>query len=191
MSGPEGQDGFDVSDSERRAQALAMARRSAKITYRDFRWAVKSVILNSIGGSSLMPRLGRVALLSAYGADIQTTGIMGGCTFEGNTRNLHIGPDCFFNTTAWIESVAEVRIGKGVGFAMEVMVLTSDHDIDEDGRWVHEANPKPVTIEDGVWVGARATILPGVTIGEGTVIAAGAVVTLDCEPWSLDGGVPA
>jgi maltose O-acetyltransferase len=49
----------------------------------------------------------------------------------------------------------------------------------------------PVTIEDGCWIGANATVLPGVRIAGGTVIAAGAVVTRDCEPNSLYAGVPA
>ena len=47
------------------------------------------------------------------------------------------------------------------------------------------------TIGDGVWIGARAIILPGVTIGEGAVVAAGAVVTKDVEPWAVVGGNPA
>lgn len=48
-----------------------------------------------------------------------------------------------------------------------------------------------ITIGDGVWLGARAIILPGVTIGEGAVVAAGAVVTKDVEPWAVVGGNPA
>ncbi|MGI2292887.1 acyltransferase [Paenibacillus sp. GXUN7292] len=54
-----------------------------------------------------------------------------------------------------------------------------------------ESDRKPVTIGKGCWIGARATILPGVTVGDGCVIAAGAVVTKDCEPDSLYAGVPA
>jgi maltose O-acetyltransferase len=50
---------------------------------------------------------------------------------------------------------------------------------------------KSVFIGNGVWVGVNATILPGITIGDGCVIAAGAVVTSDCEPNCLYGGVPA
>ncbi len=48
-----------------------------------------------------------------------------------------------------------------------------------------------ITIGDGVWLGARAITLPGVTIGEGAVVAAGAVVTKDAEPWAVVGGNPA
>ncbi len=49
----------------------------------------------------------------------------------------------------------------------------------------------PITICDGVWIGARAIILPGVTMGEGAVVAAGAVVTKDVESWAVVGGNPA
>ena len=50
---------------------------------------------------------------------------------------------------------------------------------------------QPVVIEDDVWVGANVTILKGVTIGHGSVVAAGAVVTKSCPPYSIIGGVPA
>ena len=52
-------------------------------------------------------------------------------------------------------------------------------------------NDQPVTIEDGVWVGANVTVLKGVTIGRGSVVAAGAVVTKSFPPYSIIGGVPA
>ena len=50
---------------------------------------------------------------------------------------------------------------------------------------------QPVTIMDDVWIGARAIILPGVTIGQGAIVAAGAVVTKDVPPFAIVGGVPA
>ena len=50
---------------------------------------------------------------------------------------------------------------------------------------------KPIIIDDGCWIGANATIIGGVTIGEGAVVAAGAVVTKDVEPYTMVGGVPA
>ena len=50
--------------------------------------------------------------------------------------------------------------------------------------------PKPVHIEDKAWLGSNVTVLPGVTIGEGAIVAAGAVVTKDVEPGTIVGGVP-
>lgn len=81
-----------------------------------------------------------------------------------------------------------ISIGKNVNFSSEVMVWTLQHDYNspnfgEDGG--------PVKIEDYAWISARVIILPNVTIGEGAVVAAGAVVTKDVEPYSVVGGIPA
>jgi maltose O-acetyltransferase len=81
-----------------------------------------------------------------------------------------------------------LEIGNHVDIASEVMVWTSEHDI-------HSADMRPkeekVVIEDYVFIGPRAIILPGVTIGKGAVVAAGAVVTKNVEPGTIVGGVPA
>lgn len=81
-----------------------------------------------------------------------------------------------------------ITIGNHVDIASEVMIWTSQHDI-RDSQF--KAIEKPVTIEDYVFIGPRAIILPGVTIGRGAVIAAGAVVTKDVTPLSIMAGVPA
>ena len=66
-------------------------------------------------------------------------------------------------------------------------------DVTVDEKFVDGVNPYdlPVVIEDGCWIGANVTILKGVTIGRGSVVAAGAVVTKSCEPYSIIGGIPA
>lgn len=94
---------------------------------------------------------------------------------------------------------APLTIGKKVIFGPHPTIITGDHRIDIVGKHiidvtVSEKNPYndlPVTIEDGVWVGANVTILKGVIIGRGSVVAAGAVVTKSCAPYSIIGGVPA
>jgi maltose O-acetyltransferase len=73
----------------------------------------------------------------------------------------------------------------------EVMLMTSSHEIGSDE---HRAGPlytAPITIKDGVWIGSRSVVLPGVTVGAGSVVAAGAIVTKDVPPHTLVGGVPA
>ena len=75
-----------------------------------------------------------------------------------------------------------------VDFATGVMVYNSQHDLASDD---FRAESGPVTIEDYVFVGPRAIILPGVTIGKGAVVAAGAVVTKDVNAFEIVGGVPA
>ncbi|MRS03355.1 hypothetical protein EG832_09060 [bacterium] len=82
-------------------------------------------------------------------------------------------------------------------FGPNVTIRGGDHNTSKIGYFmfdVHEKRPKddqPVFIEDDVWVGAGAIILKGVTIGRGSIIAAGAVVTHSVKPYSITGGVPA
>lgn len=92
---------------------------------------------------------------------------------------------------------APLTIGNNVIFGPAPTIVTGDHRINEIGTPIflsHEKLPEndaPVTIEDDVWVGAHVTILKGVTIGRGSVIAAGSVVNKPTLPYSISGGVPA
>src|SRR6185369_10201510 len=79
-------------------------------------------------------------------------------------------------------------IGNNVSIAGEVRIYTMEHDIDSPDFAEIGA---PVVIDDYVVIGTRVTILPGVHIGKGAVIASGAVVTKDVEPYSVVGGIPA
>lgn len=90
-----------------------------------------------------------------------------------------------------------MTIGSNVVFWPAPTIITGNHRIDVIGKFIidlHEKvleNDEPVIIEDNVWAGANITILKGVTIGRGSVIAAGAVVTKFCPPYTIIGGVPA
>lgn len=92
---------------------------------------------------------------------------------------------------------APLTIGKKVIFGPHPTIITGDHRIDVVGKYIMDSDEKlpendaPVVIEDDVWCGANVTILKGVTIGRGSVVAAGAVVTKSCPPYSIIGGVPA
>lgn len=94
---------------------------------------------------------------------------------------------------------APLSIGRKVIFGPKPTIITGDHRIDIIGKYIIDVtddeklpeNDMPVVIEDGCWIGANVTILKGVTIGEGSVVAAGAVVTKSCAPYSIIGGVPA
>lgn len=94
---------------------------------------------------------------------------------------------------------APLTIGKKVIFGPHPTIITGDHRIDLIGKYIIDVtvdeklpeNDMPIVIEDDVWCGANVTILKGVTIGRGSVIAAGAVVTKSFPPYSIIGGVPA
>ena len=89
--------------------------------------------------------------------------------------------------------IGPVDIGNHVNLAQGITVTALNHNFSDINKRIDEqgVSTNPVTIEDDVWVGANAVILPGVTIGEHCVVAAGAVVTKDVPPHSLVAGVPA
>lgn len=98
-----------------------------------------------------------------------------------------------------IASKSKISIGSHVMFGPEVTVRGGNHRIDILGRYmidVKESEKRPeddpgVIIEDDVWIGTRAIILAGVTIGRGSVVAAGSVVTKSVPPYAIVGGSPA
>lgn len=150
------------------------------------RWMARVSPVTSI----LLPLSLRRWLLRLAGLRIgaQVTGLKR-CGFE--TKRVSIGDGSFLNVGCWFEGAGRVDIGRNVFFGPEVMVITSVHEIDSDGQAARMPSPGRVSIGDRCWLGARATILPGVTIGEGTIIGAGAVVTRDCKPGAVYAGVPA
>ncbi len=83
-----------------------------------------------------------------------------------------------------------VKIGKGVMIASHTAISTITHDHTKE-EMIKTVVAKPIVIEDGVWIGAHAVIVPGVTIKKGAVIAAGSVVLDDVEAYQIVGGVPA
>lgn len=99
-------------------------------------------------------------------------------------RAVFIGPQCAFTGHAAIDIADEVMI------AHKVNLVTAGHPL-EPGKRRSAITAAPITIGTNVWVGAAATVLPGVTIGAGAVVAAGAVVTRDVPPTTLVAGVPA
>ena len=89
--------------------------------------------------------------------------------------------------------IGPVKIGNHVNLAQGITVTALNHNFNDAEKRIDEqgVSTNPVTIEDDVWVGANAVILPGVTIGNHCVVAAGAVVTKEVPPHSLVAGVPA
>lgn len=103
-------------------------------------------------------------------------------------KNITIGIDTIIGDHATLDGRAKLTIGDHVDIASEVMIFNSQHDINHPE---FEAIEAPVEIKDYVFIGPRAIILPGVTIGRGAVVAAGAVVTKNVDPSAVVGGVPA
>ena len=104
-------------------------------------------------------------------------------------KNITIGKDVFINSGCHFQDQGGITIGDGSLIGHNVILATVNHDLaPKNNRKNHYA---PITIGNHVWIGSNATILPGVTIGEWAVVAAGAVVTKDVPPYTVVGGVPA
>lgn len=105
-----------------------------------------------------------------------------------NPSNIVIGKDTIIGEYAVLDGRDRLVIGDHVDIASEVMIYNSQHDIHSDD---FQAISERVVIDDYVFIGPRAIILPGVTLGKGSVVGAGAVVTKSVEPYAIVGGIPA
>ncbi len=103
--------------------------------------------------------------------------------------NISIGKRVFINEGCCFQDQGGIEIGDDCLIGQQVVIATLNHDLDTSKRG--NMRSAPVKIGNKVWIGAHATILPGVTIGDGAVIAAGAVVTKDVPANSVAAGVPA
>ena len=121
------------------------------------------------------------------------------CNFAG-IKNIYVGNDVSFGEHTQIMTTrAKVILGNHIMFGPGVTIVTGNHITDIPGRYMTTFTDKDkrpeddqdVIFEGDNWIGARATILKGVSIGYGAVVAAGAVVTNDVPPFAYVGGVPA
>ncbi len=104
-------------------------------------------------------------------------------------KNITFGKNVFVNSNCHFQDQGGIKIGDGVFIGHNVVLATATHDLSPHmNRKLYYA---PIEIGDHVWIGSNSTILQGVTIGEWAVVAAGAVVTKNVEPYTVVGGVPA
>ena len=113
----------------------------------------------------------RLLRLAGIQVGAQVTGLRQ-CGFQ--SRQVSIGDGSFVNVGCWFEGAGSVDIGRDVFLGPQVMIITSVHEVDGDRQVTRMPVPGKVRIGDRCWIGARATIMPGVTVGEGTTVGAGA-----------------
>jgi acetyltransferase-like isoleucine patch superfamily enzyme len=104
-------------------------------------------------------------------------------------KNTQIGKNVFINFDCVFLDLGGIIIEDNVLIAPKVSLLSEGHPVSPESR--HSLVPSAIHIKKNVWIGANATILPGVTIGENSIVAAGAVVTKNVPDNSIVGGVPA
>ena len=130
----------------------------------------------------------RIALLKLFGANVKwSSNVLPSCTIWQPWK-LTMGAYACLSENVDCYAVDAITIGDQTTVSQGVMLCTASHDI---GSKIMELVTRPITIGANAWVAAHAMILPGVAIGEGAVVAAGAVVTKDVEPWTVVGGNPA
>jgi acetyltransferase-like isoleucine patch superfamily enzyme len=103
-------------------------------------------------------------------------------------KNITIGKNVFINADCKFQDQGGIYIGDDVFIGHSVILATLDHNLDPNNRYL---KPAPIHIGNKVWIGSGAIVTRGVTIGEGSVVAAGAVVTKDVPKFTVVGGVPA
>lgn len=150
---------------------------------------LRDLWMNSICSSSLIPSKYRWVLLIMTGAKVSRSYISPRCFFGGN--KVAIGRDAFINYDCFFDTQDYILIGKNVRMGMRCTLITGSHEYGGEQMRAGESSMAAIAVEDGAWIGASVTILPGVRIGAGAVVAAGSVVTRDVDANSVVAGVPA
>lgn len=172
------------SSSSMRSGTVGRALSSVRVVVRD-------VVLNSFVNGRVLPRKLRPRLWSAFGHSVDPSATINPDCFLGSSTGLSVGARTFINYGCFFDLNAGTVIGEECSIGYQVFFVTAGHEIGPPNHRAGEETARPIVVGDGAWIGARVTILPGVRIGEGCVIAAGSVVTRDCEAHHVYAGVPA
>jgi len=133
-------------------------------------------------------RIRRMIYRRIFHVQIPSNSVIYGGAELRDPWNIVIGEHCSIGHRAILDGRVGLHIGDNVNLSTGVWIWTLQHD-PQSPSFATEGGP--VVIEDYAWVSCRAVILPGVTVGRGAVVAAGAVVTKDVAPYTIVGGVPA
>ena len=113
-------------------------------------------------------------------------------------RTIEVGNDVFIGPGATLSaSESGIKFGNKIMLGPNVTMMGGDHNASIIGKYMYDVkyklpeNDLPIIIEDDVWIGCNAIILKGVTIGEGSIVAAGALVNKNVPPYTIVGGIPA
>lgn len=172
------------------AAPMAPARAQLPERRGRLRYYVGMIALRLVVPLPVLPGLTRAQILRFCGVRVGAgTDVRARCVFT--TPNVSFGEDCYVNFGVTLDSAASITVGDNVAIAMGATIVTSTHELGCGRARASTACAHPVVIESGCWLGACATVMPGVRIGHGCMIAAGALVTGDCAPDGLYAGVPA
>jgi maltose O-acetyltransferase len=148
-----------------------------------------NLISNALGDGGVGRRLRREVLKLLGSHFGYGTFIKGGGYIYGS--GLTTGSQCFINRNCYFDLTGPITLGNNIVVGHGVTFITAEHQIGDATRRAGPAIGREITIADGAWIGANVTILPGIKIHEGSIIAAGAVVTKDVRPHIIVAGTPA
>lgn len=163
-------------------------KRIMKIRNRQRFWVY--LIIDGFALSFICPDFLRRFILNLFGHQVQ--GLVHAQCFVGVGRGkLRVGRNSFINYRCFLDLGNDITIGSNCSVGFGVTFINSTHEIGPSGYRAGEGNSFPINIEDGCWIGANVTIMPGVTIKKGCIIGAGALVTESTEFNGLYVGCPA
>lgn len=178
-----------ISITDKMGKPLTIGGAFKKGIARFYNWYLDAGLLKIHFISSHIPFWSiRKFVFKLWGVKIgKGTTIHMGCKFF-QPSGVTIGNDTMVGEGAFLDGRDELKIGSHTDIASQVLIYNSEHDLNAED---FHAKNEPVEIGDYVFIGPRAIILPGVKIGKGAVVAAGAVVTKDVPEFAIVGGVPA
>ena len=168
--------GAEITDGEARDMLCELTQEARKVTM----W------LNS--GYRKPDRI-RSVLSELFGRPIDETTVISTPFYTDCGKNIRLGRNIFINTGCTFQDQGGITIDDGALIGHNAMICTLTHNHDPGKR--NNMFPAPVHIGKNVWLGANVTVLPGVTIGDNAVVAAGAVVDRDVDADTVVAGVPA
>ena len=195
---------YDRQFPENRGWRAHVRRSVERVSLLWFRWRIGHVELGSAKWHSWQERLSRGC---AVGIEVKRRNAFYEVTLTGGCpgihtlpsvaiyypRNVRLGRNVFLNQGVYIVASEKITLGDNVLVGPYAIINSGSHRYCDSGRLIRDQGHKlaPIEIGDDVWIGAHAVIMPGVRLGRGCVIAAGAVVTKSVEPNVVIAGVPA
>lgn len=174
---------------DRMGRELALVEVIRKVVNRLYNIYLDLALMKLILVSCLIPLHSvRKLIFRLYGIKIGKNSFLHMGTRFYFPKNIKIGSGTIIGDRCFLDGRAKLTIGDNVDIASQVLIYNSQHDINSEG---FDPIEEAVEIGDYVFIGPRAIILPGVKIGEGAIVAAGAVVTKDVASFEIVGGVPA
>lgn len=160
-----------------------------RATVRSWWVAIINVVASNLPDDPFSSRLRAYLYLPIAFRFGQAPTIKGGGRING--YGLRIGNRVFINRSCYFDLSAPIVLGDNVVVGHHTLFVTADHEVGDAGRRAGAVKAAPIVVEEGAWIGCQCVIMPGVTIGRGSIVAAGALVRKDVPPNAMVAGVPA